>query len=219
MLFGLVISTLAWCSVQIFIDKLFGSKWEILTYGLFGCSVPRIIEYHFYQNPHLLTFLECGKEGLTDFERTFLIFCTGYFAFDIFLGIRLRDPWHMQLHHFIAFSVVITPLYYECCVFEILVCLWIGEFSAPCAFWIFRYEKEPEIYNSKPMLVVKIIYFILFVILRFGVGSYALWRFFNSTETLLIIKLGCLLMTAFNCVVFKQSIDEIKGYFVKKKDH
>uniref|UniRef100_A0A7M5XFW2 TLC domain-containing protein n=1 Tax=Clytia hemisphaerica TaxID=252671 RepID=A0A7M5XFW2_9CNID len=209
-----ILAALCWTLMHLSIEKIFGSKWVIVTYGIFGWTVPRFIEYYFYRNPGQLDFNRCGEAGLTEFERKVLIYASGYFLFDIFNGVRMREGFIWQIHHSVSFLVVASPLYYEKCAFELFLCLWVGEFTSLFAFWIFRYEKEPEIYNSKPMLVVKIVYFTLFMILRFCVGSYALWRFLNSPDTLFIIKLGCLLMTVFNCVIVKQAIDEVKRFIL-----
>ena len=212
-----LLAAICWTITHLSVEKIFGLKWSIITYGIFGSTVPRFIEYYFYHNPGELDFDRCGDAGLKEFERKVLVYAAGYFLFDIFNGIRMREGFIWQVHHSVSFLVVASPLYYEKCAFELFLCLWVGEFTSLFAFWIFRYENEPEIYNSKPMLVVKIIYFTSFVILRFGVGSYTLWRFLNSTETLLIIKLGCLLMMAFNCVIVKQAIGEVKSLILPNK--
>ena len=208
----IVLTAVLWFLSRYVFQKSVGEKWGSLSYALFGCTSPRFVEYYFYHYPEKLDYDRCGEAGMNEFERRLITVSVGYFLNSILRGLLIQEVWYMQVHHVISFATVFAPLYYQCCAFELFVCIWVGEFTAPCAFWIFRYEKEPQMYNSKPMMVVKIIYFVFFVILRFGIGSYTLWRFLNSTETLLIIKLGCLLMMAFNCVIVKQAIEEVKRF-------
>lgn len=210
----LAVLAAAFCigSVRLFFWKLFGeSRYGGIAYLLYGSLVPRCVEYYFYSNPSLFDLTRCGESGLSSYEQGVMSVSAGYFLQTTFFGCFLREEWYLLLHHGISFAVVSTPLYMDCCAFEILLCLWVGEYTTPCAFWIFFYKKDKVMYNCWPMVLNKSIYFLFFLVLRFGVGSYLFWVWLNC-DTLLVIKAGCVFMIVFNLYVVWLALVQIKDF-------
>lgn len=188
-----------------------GPQYGSIVYLSFGSLVPRFVEYFFYQNPNLLDLTRCGASGLLKYEQNVITVSAGYFLQAIFTGWRIGEDWYLQFHHMFCFMTVTMPLYMDCCAFEILMLLWIGEFTTPCAFWIFFYEKNEAMNQWWPLILNKFVYLVVFVLLRFGVGTYFLWVLLNS-DTLLVVKMSCVFMVAFNSYVLVMAVGEIKNY-------
>ena len=182
-----------------------------VVYLFFGSLVPRFVEYFFYQNPGLLDPTRCGEPGLSRYEENVITVSAGYFLQTTFTGWRIGEDWYLQFHHVFCLVTIATPLYTDCCAFELFVLLWLGEFTTPCAFWIFFYEKNKTMREWWLLIVNKMVYFVFFVVLRFGVGSYFLWVLLYS-NTLLVVKVSCVFMVAFNLHVLVMAVGEMKSY-------
>ena len=213
----ILIAAALWISLRIIYLKMFNSDSGCLVYGTFGFAVSRIIEYHFYQNPTMLDFNRFGSSGLSRFEEIIVAMSAGYFLCTIPAGIYKKEQWYLQIHHLLCTTVTSSAIYYDNSGFDIIIIVWVGEFTSPCAYWIFLYEDQPLKYNTKFMIVDKIVYFILFLIFRFGFGPFLLYKLLMSPGTLFTIKFGGILMTCFNCVVLFKAMKEIKGHFQNKK--
>lgn len=188
-----------------------GPQYGSIVYLSFGSLVPRFVEYFFYQNPGLLDPTLCGALGLSRYEQNVITVSAGYFLQAIFTGWRIGEDWYLQFHHLFCFVTVTMPLYTDCCAFEVFVLLWLGEFTTPCAFWIFFYEKNEAMNQWWPLIINKMVYFMFFVFLRFGVGMYFLLLLLNS-NTLLVVKVSCVFMVVFNLYVLVMAVGEMKNY-------
>ena len=183
-----------------------------LVYGTFGMLAPRIVEYYFYQNPSMLDISRFGAE-LTWFEYVVCVVSSGYFLYDIPLSIYTKEIWYMKLHHALSFIIIFSTLHYNRCGLEIFVCLWLGEVTSPCAFWIFFLQNKPKLDTSTPAVVNKVFFLVFFLVLRFGLGPFLVYELMKSKETLFLIKLGCVLFYIVNFIILRNVLAGIKSMY------
>jgi TLC domain. len=183
-----------------------------LVYGVFGFLTPRFIEYYFYKNPSMLDISRLGTQ-LTWFEYVVVIVSAGYFLYDIPLSICTKEIWYMKLHHVLSFVIIASTLYYNRCGFDIFLCLWLGESTSPCAFWIFFLGNKPKLNASTPAQINKVFFLVSFLVLRFIFGPFLVYELMKSKETMILIKLGCVLFYIVNFILVKKMLVEIKNMY------
>ena len=207
--------------LQLFLWVGKASFWDSSNYVylVFGVGITRAAEYYFYNNPGLLDLNRLGSEST--WEESLLVgISAGYFLYDIPLSLYLKEVWYMFLHHVLSLVIVGTTWYYNRCGFEVLICLWLGEFTCPCSFWMFLYAEKPEKMKTKRMVVNRICFFSFFLVLRFVIGPFFVYRLFMSRDTMLVIKIGCVMFYIVNFALLKNifvEIIQIYNSFVSKK--
>eukprot|EP00111_Clytia_hemisphaerica_P018041 TCONS_00053383-protein len=201
-----------------FFYKLLGfTFWDSsnLVYGIYGVGVVRSIEWYFYTNPEMLDMSRIG-DAVTWQENLIVAVSAGYFLYDLPLSIKLGEAWYMFLHHVLSFLITLTIWYNQRCGFDILLCLWLGEFTTPCAFWVFHVFDKPELKKSKWIIAARVAYVVFFIPLRFILGPFLLYKLLFS-ETLLIVKLGCGFFYLVNLLMLRDIAKEIKAFLTPWK--
>ena len=214
---------LCFCLLQFLLWVVRASFWDSSNYVylVFGVGITRAVEYYFYTNPHLLDLDRLGSECTWE-ESVLLGISAGYFLYDIPLSLYLKEVWYLFLHHVLSFVIVTTAWYYNKSGFDLLLCLWLGEFSCPCCFWIFYYENKPhEKKNNKWMKINEICFGLSFLICRFVIGPFLVYRLFMSRDTMMVVKLGCVMFYIVNFALLKnillQIVEIYKSFFSKTK--
>ena len=202
------------CLLQFFLRVVRSSLWDSSNYVylVFGVGITRAVEYYFYTNPHLLDLDRLGSECSWE-ESVILGISAGYFLYDIPLSLYMKEVWYLFLHHLLSFLIVVTAWYYNKSGFDLLLCLWLGEFSCPCCFFIFYCEDKPHKQNNKWMRINQMGFAITFLICRFVIGPFLVYQLFMSRDTLMAVKLGCVMFYVVNFALLKKIILQIVDFY------
>lgn len=208
-----ILAAAATCFVllQTFVWVFRASFWDSTNYVylIFGVGITRAIEYYFYKNPTMLLDLNrLGSESTWE-ESLMVGICAGYFLYDIPLSLYLKEVWYLFLHHVLSFVIVSTTWYYNQCGFDTLLCVWLGEFTCPFAFWIFLYADQPEKLKTKLMVLNRVLFLVFFVLLRFVIGPFLVYRLFMSRDTIMVVKAGCVMFYIVNILLLKNIVKEL----------
>lgn len=208
-----------WCFLTAFVcfvlyqifEKICGIKYyhcSNILFLMYGLSITRAIEWYFYTNQDMFDFNRLGAT-MTWQENIIVIITTGYFLFETPIAVIRKRNWYRTLHHILCLEVTLPILYFQRSGFDALVCIWLGEFTTPFGYFICDAFDKPEKINSKWITINKIVFVSFFVLLRFIIGSYVLYRIIYS-NSLLMVKIGCSLFFVVNAFLFRDMMGEAR---------
>lgn len=149
------------------------------------------------------------------FSELALLISLGYFLFDLVWCIIHQTEGVVILFHHVAVAVVLwLCLYFGSSGAELLTALGAGEATNPF-LQIRWFLQEKGFANTWILLQVELVFVLLFIAMRFGVGSYLLYRLFTHPKGQLFIQLGGCAMMLISAIFIGQII---KIGLSKKKD-
>ena len=140
----------------------------------------------------------------------------GYFLYDTIICLRTNEKVYYIVHHFITFLTLIYVLLEKKCGPELILAIWTAEGSGPCLNLRYFFENS-RFKSSRWSLVNDIVFVVLFLILRFGLGSLMMYKLYWSVNTFIVIKTGGFLFFSFNLFLFGVICFSFNDVFMKYK--
>lgn len=140
----------------------------------------------------------------------------GYFLYDTIICLRTNEKVYYIVHHFITFLTLIYVLLEKKCGPELILAIWTAEGSGPCLNLRYFFENS-RFKSSRWSLVNDIVFVVLFLILRFGLGSLMMYKLYWSVNTFIVIKTGGFLFFSFHLFLFGVICFSFKDVFMKYK--
>lgn len=113
-----------------------------------------------------------------------------YFIFEtLWCIISGTEGVMMMMHHFISVTAMVASLWMESSGSEVCAVLWGSELTNPF-LQIRWFLKNGKMYNSTFAYINDWVFFLLFGMVRIGIGSYTAVQMFRAEQTPLSLKIG-----------------------------
>lgn len=215
-----VVSLLFWPILCLCIKKLFklesiGSTSYAVSF-VHGFIICRCCEYSIYTED---LWIDDFGAALSPFQFKILSISAAYFLYDTFVCLHMKEPVHFLFHHLFAFIIFSSCLIAQKSGPEVVICLWLGEFSGPCLNLRFWFANNKELKGSKWSLLNDVLFCIVFLILRFVIGPYVVYYIMMQERTLLLVKLGSIGFFTINLIMLRLMVRGIVDLFSPPKNN
>lgn len=218
---NLVIGFMAWVAVC----KLIQWKWNLslestsyavaFVHGFLAC---RLCEYSIFTEE--LWSIEKIGGPVSPFQNGIITVSAAYFYYDIIICFLIKAPLFMKAHHLFAILIFTTTLMMSHSGPEVIICLWLGEFTNACLNIRYWFEHHERFCKSKVSLVNDVAFAVFFIALRFIVCSYVIFYILTLGRSLIIVQIGSICFTVVNLIMGKMIFTEAMDLFFpcKKKN-
>ena len=192
-------------------------KWSLSTASasyavafVHGIFTTRATEYIIYTDS--IWSAEQFGGPVTPLQAVIITISAGYFLYDIWVCFKTDEALVIKCHHVLATTIFATTLWAGKSGPEVVVCLWCGEFTnvfLNLRFFFQNYKGGERFRNSVIPFLNDVLFVIGFAVMRFGIGSYAMYHIFFSGRSLQSLQLCCVGFTTVNLYLGKMIVDEV----------
>lgn len=196
------------CLKKVFqLDSIASTSYAVsFLHGVFIC---RCCEYSIYTES---LWIDDFGDDVSPLQFKILSISAGYFAYDIFICLHMKEPLHIIVHHLLSFAIISTSLVTLRSGPELIICLWFAELSNSYSNLRFWFTNHKVLKGTKWSLLNNVLFCFVFIFLRFVIGPYIIYYILVQERTLMIVKAGCIAFGAINLIMVHAMFDSIKEF-------
>lgn len=213
-----MVSIILWPTLMFCIKRSFQLSFTATTYAVafvHGLVASFLCQYSIFTEN---LWIENVGEDVSPLQYKIISLSAGYFIYDTFTCICIKEPLYILMHHIFAFSIFLSALVTMNSGPEIIFCLLLGEFTNSCLNLRFWFANNDSVKGSKWSMVNDVLFFVMFITLRFGIAPFVIYRILFEERTLAIVKMGSIGFTVINLIMLHIMLTTLSNMLFPKRE-